>query len=327
MKKMVRNTVILFVVSLYLCVIVRCSKDVEMDIPGFEPRLVVDGFIETNMPPIVILSLSQDIFSTANVSSFLSSFVNDAQVSVHDGTNEYPLSVVCSENLPPNIQHQIKGILGIDNDSTNSFNICAYTSLNINSWGQVGKQYKLTIHYQGNTYLATTSIVEPLNSDNISLWWKEEKDNAGFGFSHATLSDPIHQYDAYKWEVKRIKHSNDSVLSDNYFRMPFNAIFDDDFFNGKTFTFYYENPWTRRDGKLPHNERGRYRQGDTAVVKLSKMNKATHDFLFSKYNQAFSSGNPFASAMNVKSNISGGALGVWAGYSPYFDTLICQPIE
>jgi hypothetical protein len=35
-------------------------------------------------------------------------------------------------------------------------------------------------------------------------------------------------------------------------------------------------------------------------------------------------GNPFASPTMIPTNIVGGAQGVWAGYSPHFDTLICQ---
>jgi hypothetical protein len=36
-------------------------------------------------------------------------------------------------------------------------------------------------------------------------------------------------------------------------------------------------------------------------------------------------GNPFASPTNIQTNIKGGALGVWAGFSTFYDTLICVP--
>jgi len=315
------------VLSLFFVVvgIVSCSKDVKVDIPKFEPRLVVDGFIETDMPPVVILTMSQDVFSLASLESFVSSFISDAQVSIHDGTTEYPLSVFCSADLPPNVQNQIKGLLGLSSDSTNTVNICAYISLDPSTWGQVGKKYTLNIIHQGERYTATTSIVEPVSADNINIWWKEEKNNPGFGFSYVTLSDPAGQYDAYKWEVKRIKEFNDSTPPDNYFRLSIGAIFDDNFFDGKTFVSFYDNPWTRGNNKLPDNERGRYQQGDTVVIKLSKMEKTTYDFLSAKYSQIFTLGNPFSSYLNVPTNVSGGALGIWAGYSPYFDTLICVP--
>jgi len=307
-----------------LLFLASCSKDVKVDIPDFEARLVVDGFIETGMPPVVILTQSQDIFSSANVGSLLSSFITDAQVSVHNGENEYPLQLVCSSGLPLDIQQIIGSMLGIHPDTISSFNLCAYTSFDLAAWGEVGKTYRLKIEHQGNTYTSSAPILPPYSPSNITIWWEEEKGNPNFGFSHATLQDPANEYNAYKWEVKRMRTIEDSLVLDPYFRMPFSGAFDDNFFNGKTFTFLYENPWTRWDSNFPNNERGRYKLGDTVIIKLSRMNQATHDFLFSKQNQALSTGNPFASAMNVKTNISEGALGLWAAYSPMFDTLICQ---
>jgi hypothetical protein len=35
-------------------------------------------------------------------------------------------------------------------------------------------------------------------------------------------------------------------------------------------------------------------------------------------------GNPFSSPINVKTNISNGALGIWAGYGSSFDTLVVK---
>ena len=40
--------------------------------------------------------------------------------------------------------------------------------------------------------------------------------------------------------------------------------------------------------------------------------------------QAFSAGSPFASPGNLPGNIDGGAIGIWAGYGIYYDTVICQ---
>jgi hypothetical protein len=48
------------------------------------------------------------------------------------------------------------------------------------------------------------------------------------------------------------------------------------------------------------------------------------DFFEKKYSQMFSGGNPFATPLNIPSNIKGGALGIWVGFSPWYDTLICK---
>jgi len=55
------------------------------------------------------------------------------------------------------------------------------------------------------------------------------------------------------------------------------------------------------------------------------MDRAVCEFFEKKYIQLSTGGNPFATPANIPTNIVGGALGVWAGLSPTFDTLICQP--
>ena len=48
-----------------------------------------------------------------------------------------------------------------------------------------------------------------------------------------------------------------------------------------------------------------------------------HLIFLRKRRQMSSNGSPFASPINIPTNISGGALGIWAGFSPYHDTLYC----
>jgi len=38
-----------------------------------------------------------------------------------------------------------------------------------------------------------------------------------------------------------------------------------------------------------------------------------------------SGASPFASPTYIPTNIEGGAIGCWAGFSPRYDTLICVP--
>lgn len=314
-----------FPAGLFFLVIVSlisgCTKEVEIDIPGFKEQLVIDGSIEPGMPPIVIISRSKDIYSPTNIEAFLSGFVTDAAVYVSDGTNEYQLTLLCSNDLPPGTEELVAGFLGVTPEQLAQLNICAYTSMNPAIWGQAGKTYHLRIEHEGKSYTGTTQILPPHALD--SLWWQEENENPGYGFSYARLSDPTGVYDAYKWEVKRINVVDGKPI-DGYYKPTFSPVFEDEFFDGKTFDFYYENPWTMGDQSIDSKQRGRYKAGDTVVVKFSKIDEGVYDFLYTKVAQALSSGNPFASSMNVKTNLQGGCLGVWAGYSPVYDTLVCQ---
>ena len=63
---------------------------------------------------------------------------------------------------------------------------------------------------------------------------------------------------------------------------------------------------------------------DSKLMASVQNQRAVADFFEKKYNQMYSGGNPFATPTNIPTNIKGGALGIWVGYSPWFDTLVCQ---
>ncbi len=310
-----------FLATLFISL--SCTKEVQIDIPGYQKQLAVDGFIETDLPPFVVLTTSKDIYSPTDLNAYLNSFISGAVVTVSDGTTTLQLSEICTDNLPPGTEDIAAGFFGIPKEELKNYHICAYTSFNPSIFGKVGKTYSLTIQYDGQEYSAVTSILQPTKLDKV--FWKAEKASPEWGFSWATLSDPGNQYDAYRWEVKRTNLDEDGQPRDSDFTKTYNPYFDDQFINGLTFDFAYENPMSYRDGKNPEEFRGYYQIGDTVVIKLSKMNREAFNFLNKKYTQLRTGANPFATPTNIPSNIKGGALGLWVGYSPSFDTLICKP--
>ena len=55
---------------IYLCIAITvssCTKEVQIDIPGYEEQMVVDGIIETGQPAIVLLSSTANIYSPTNL--------------------------------------------------------------------------------------------------------------------------------------------------------------------------------------------------------------------------------------------------------------------
>jgi hypothetical protein len=304
-------------------VLSSCTKEVEIDIPGYQEQLVIDGSIETGMPPLVLLSRSKDIYSPTNLQAFLEGFVTGATVTVSNGTTSVQLEEVCTDNLPPGSEAIAAAIFGIPQSELVNYHLCAYTSFNTSIWGQVGKTYALTVSFEGKTFTSSTTIEQP--SSLNTLYWKQDGDLTNYGYSWATLTDTPNNYDAYKWEVKRINTGIDGQPVDKVFTKTFSPVFDDDFFDGLTFNFFYENPTVWDDNTVPDEYKGYYKIGDTVVVKLSKMDRYVFNFMEKKYIQLATAGNPFATPTNIPTNIEGGALGVWAGYSPSFDTLICTP--
>ncbi|MGB1518383.1 MAG: DUF4249 domain-containing protein [Crocinitomicaceae bacterium] len=308
---------------IYLCIamaITSCTKEVQIDIPGYEEQMVVDGIIETGQPAIVLLSSTANIYSPTNLEAYLSGFVSGATIVVSDGTINDTLVEICTDNLPPGTEEIAAAFFGIPVDQLVTLNLCGYFSTQI--VGEVGKTYELSVDVNGESYTSATSILEPTPLD--SLFWKPEPPLENHGWSWAVLSDPPGLNDAYRWEVKRLNILPDGT-QDPLFYKPFGPFFDDAFFDGLTFEFAYENPINFFDESINEDYRGYYEQGDTILVKLSKLGRAEFDFFEKKYNQMYTAGNPFATPTNIPTNIEGGALGVWAGFSPWSDTLICQP--
>jgi len=290
-----------------------CSKEVKIDIPGFDEQIVIDGSIETGRPAIIFLSNSKDIYAPTDINSYLSGFISGATVIVSNGTITDTLTEICTDNLPAGLDSVAAVYFGVPIEQLVDLHLCAYVSTGI--VGEVGKTYTLKVIHNNKTYTSSTKIENPTVLDN--LFWKEQANLPGYGFSWAKITDSPIMGDAYRWEVKNI--------SDGSFSKPFQPFTDDRFYNGLTFEFSVENPMSFRDSTIEDQYKGYYKLGDTIVVKFSKLGKKEYQFFEKKYNQIYSGGNPFATPTNIPTNIEGGALGVWAGFSPWYDTLICVP--
>lgn len=302
----------LFIGLIFGMNLLSCTKEVHIDIPGYKDQLVIEGSIETGQPAVVLLSKTHNVYSETNFQAYLDGFVSGATVIISDGTITDTLTEICSDNLPPGTEETAAAFFGLPVDVLVNLHLCAYISLGM--VGEVGKTYSLKVIYNGSEYTSVTEISSPTPLD--SLYWKPEGSFLDRGFSWAKLSDPSSSGDAYCWQVKYAEMPN--------FKKTFNPFFNDKFFNGKTFEFAYENPMSFDDSTVAPEYKGYYQLGDTIILKLSKIGKKEYDFFEKKYNQIYSGGNPFATPTNIPTNIQGGALGVWVGYSPWFDTLICQ---
>jgi len=311
--------IIILFISFSLCL--SCSKEVKIDIPGFASQLVVDGTIETNGNPLVLLSQSANIYSETNLSSYLNNFITNADVKVVHGLDTFNLSPMNIGDLPLVSQKKLAEMLEIEYNEVILLPILVYSNLELIA--TANSSYELIIEYNSKTYKSTTFI--PLPSDLDDIYWKPEISNEMYGKSWARLSDNSTQYDAYKWEVKRINKNSDNHDLDSIFRKTNDAYFDDRFFNGQSFDFTYDNPLKRKDSSHLKEYRRYFRMGDSVVVKFSKMDLNTFTFFQKKSAQLSSNGNPFGSPINITSTISGGALGIWAGFSPCYDTLYCIP--
>lgn len=307
-------------VILLLILVASCTKEVKVDIPGYAEQLVVDGRIETGSFPVVLLSKSQNVYAPTDLEAYINSFVSDAQVSVSNGTATISLSLIPVSSLPLESQKTVAEMLKLELNELQLLPIQVYSTTDPSILGEVGKTYTLQIEHNGKSYSGSTSLLTPVALNN--LYWKADDSNSEYGYSWANLTDPAGQFNGYKWEAKRINLTSSGEYLDDLYKRA--GYFKDQYFDGLTFEFAVGNPLKRKDTTHLEDYKRFYRIGDTVVIKLSRLDYATYDFFDKKSAQLGNGGNPFATPVNIPSNIPG-ALGIWAGISPWYDTLACQP--
>jgi len=274
-----------------------CEKEITVELPDSEKKVVVEGVIEQGKHPYVLLTRSSPYF--APIADFTDNlFVTDAIVIVSDGI----------------ITDTMQGALNME--VYKPYPAFAYTSDIIT--GETGRTYYLTVIADGKTLTSSTTIPVPVPLD--SLWFKEDlgasDDSLGFIWAH--LTDPDTIGNAYRWYSQILGRQSRLLPNDG-------SVFNDKFINGQSFDFAYD-PST--DPLEPEDPNGLplwyFGVGDTVIVKFCTINYDTYTFLNSLENIRFSNGNPFAAPASVFTNIRGGGLGGWCGYGATYDTIVMK---
>ena len=291
-----------------------CEKDITIELPDVEQKIVIQGHIEPGLPPYVILTKSTSFFEPVGLSNFDSLFVRDAVVKVSDGINEVTLTEFCVNDIDTSLLPIISEFIGIPPENLLNLKYCVYTTFDFSIFGKAGTTYNLTVTAQGKTYTSKTDI--PVLVPLDSIWFNVQPPHDSLGFIWAHLTEPAASGNAYRWFAKRLG-------KDNSFIAPFGSMFDDKFINGKSFDFGYDR------GHHPNEEDNDesshfYKIGDTIVVKFCTIDRGHYDFWRSFDTEIVSAGNPFAAPTSIITNIEGGALGVWGGYGVSYDTTIAK---
>lgn len=284
----------LIVGSLFLF---SCEKGVTFDLDETSPGIVVEATIETNQPPLVILSKSQNFFAQITPDILATSFVRNAEVYVSNGT----------------VTHKLKEYSApLSNGYTFYFYSIDSSNLATAFVGRTNTQYSLRIVADGKEYTASTNI--PTITRRIdSLFWKQAP--GGNGPHKAALmvraTDQPGFGDYIRYFTKRNRET---------FYPAFNSVYDDQVIDGISYEIEVERG-VDRTKDLP-DDYTLFEKGDTVTLKLCQIDKATYDFWRTMEFSYGSIGNPFASPTKVLSNISNGALGYFGGYAPQFRTII-----
>ena len=171
---------------------ISCQEEISLDFPAGAQQIVVEGGIEANMPPYVILSKNQGYFDEINASTYQNLFINDAEVVVwtikEDGTAD---SVFLQPLQPPfdsiPIYTDINYLASLSNPPyannqylNNGFN-----------FSQENKTYNLIVRWNNKEITSQTTIpqITPLDC----LWVeKNEFSDLDYEFDiRAIYNDPV----------------------------------------------------------------------------------------------------------------------------------------
>lgn len=283
------NKMKVFYLALF-SVFLACDDSLDFDIENYNSKIVVDGYIENGQYPLVVLTKSAAYFSSIDSSSLRNLVVSRAKVTVSDGEREEILTLKKNDAyFPPYIYEgsELKG--------------------------EVGKKYFLKIDYEGKIYESVTTIPPKVEFD--SIWFKLAPNEDSLGLIYGRLNDDADAENYYRLFTQRLEKDQ------KYIPIYLSAI-GDQFFNGKSFTFSI----LRGSESISDAVDDIYfRKGDLVRLKISTMDRTHFDFWRTLERELYVTGNPFSSSGNeIKSNISGGALGVWGGYNSAIHQLVAQ---
>lgn len=300
MSVFVRNF-LLIITGLMPLLFCGCQKEIEVDIPDYERKIVIEGRIENGSPAMVIVSRSVDYFAPLNLETLMNDvFIKNAVVTVScDGVSEQLQFTLC-EDSPVYL---------------------AYVGRNI--IGEPGKRYDLRVEIGDTVYTSSTTICQPFHLDSVWLAFANEQDTTPT--TRIQLTDNPATHDYYMFQLK----IHGKRLHDRLWVTSFPVAFDDATFSGQTVNYEIlrANPSSLFESTMTDEEKDEfyrmtYRKGDTIYMKTSLLDYESYLYWSAMTYELSVGQNPFMSPAPVPCNIKGeNVIGNWCGFASTIDTL------
>ncbi|WP_276495914.1 DUF4249 domain-containing protein [Pontibacter litorisediminis] len=293
-----------------------CEEDITIDIPAGEEQLVVEGHIEQDAPPVVILTRTVPVFTEVSAAALAQSFVHDAQVRITVDGQTYTLKEVPSTAFSEELKQLLQVQFGLKPELFNTptgLVFYIYTSEELR--GQLGKTYSLQINHDGRTLSSVTTIpqLNPLDS----LWTIPHPNRAQDSLRqlYYRYSDPDTLGNYVRYFTKR----NDEPFYPGLFA----SVFSDEFINGATIVYPLDRGEPKGQPEVDVDLYSYFGKGDTITVRWAAIDLAHYRFWFTLENEQNNNGSPISSPNITQSNIEGG-LGIWGGYAVSRHTLLVE---
>ena len=189
--------------SIVILLLFSCEKEVTLDLPQAEDKIVIEGTIEQGQYPYVIITRNSAYFEPVDTNTIMDMLVTDAIVVVSDGEQTDSLQL-----------------------SINPFVLPYFMYIGNTIKGEVGKSYSLIVKHEGKTYSANAFIPPPIPLDSLKFKYVQEPQDS-IGLVWIYFQDPDTLGNFYRGYTKTLN-------KDKTFVHPYSSVSDDLFANGKT---------------------------------------------------------------------------------------------
>jgi len=289
-----------------LLLLFSCQTEIEVKIPTYYNKLVVEGYIENDQYPIVSLSRSMPYFFTMTMDYLRDSvLITNAKVTVTSSKGEtQELFLMPSADAPLFLAYTTNAFLG-------GFK------------GELNTKYILTIEWNDKIYTSTTEILNTFDLDSVDFvptFGKTVIDSVAN--LRIWMTDDGKPDNYYQFKVK----IHNEEFQDRLWITTIPAAFDNSPFRGTSFNYEIMRgaPSTIFMPEMSEREMRRYlrmnyRAGDTVYLKYARLDYGGFRFWLSANGELTFGQNPFMSPTPIISNITSKShpdekcLGVWCG--------------
>jgi len=251
-----------------------------------DPVYVVEGWIEQNNYPRVMVSRTYPYQTVAGLADLYDLLVSDAQVIVSSGNEREILSLV---------KDTMYTVLPI------------YRGYHLR--GEIGKVYTLEVRIGNQIFTSTDTLLQPVNID--SAWFCPEPGLDHKGLIHASLTDPPEPGHCYRFLYKRLGMDDDYLGT-------MGTVLDDKLFNGTTIECILLRSGLSIDQPLDSY----FSDNQTVVIKTVRISPRYFKFLTSVITEVGIALNPLNVQTHAITLMDGGALGGWGCFAVSLDTLV-----
>lgn len=270
------RTIIFFSFIFIFC---SCSED-EIIIPQYRSKIVVDGWIEEGEVPRVILTYSSSYFSEIDSFNIFDFVDARAKITVSDGDTEEILTLQKQDKYFPPFVYSGQKMKGI-----------------------AGKAYTLTIEQPPFLLTAVSKI--PGTPIIDSVWFEFISNPDTLGTPVILIEDDPGTKNYYRVLTRRYGIDKRFVpaLVPNFS----DAIYTNEFIQYQVYK--------SSDFEIIKDDQIYFQKDDSIMIKVLTMEQEIFEYWSTFYNEQFNSGNPFAdSKIQLKGNIAGEGIGIWAAY-------------